>query len=61
MRQVQKPVLQEMNAQHALQPNRWAACAFRLGIKRLDHLAQVSQGIICSISARNWSRRVGLR
>ena len=39
-----KPVLQKMNAQHALQPYRWAAYAFRLGIERLDQLAQVPPG-----------------
>jgi hypothetical protein len=38
-----EPVLHEVHAQHALQPNRRAAVA-GLGVLRLDHLAQLGPG-----------------
>jgi len=39
-----EPVLQEMNAEHTFQTDRWAACTFRHRVKRLDHFAQVAPG-----------------
>lgn len=53
-------MLDKVNAQHALQPDRRSA-AHALGIKLLNHRAHVKHGTMVFMVLRNSSRRVGLR
>ena len=54
-----EPVLEEVDAQHALKANRRASVS-RFGVDRLDQAHSADHGTTRFISARNFARRVVL-